>query len=366
LTDTKEALHKVPKSELHIHLLGAVPIEVLTELMNRHPVSETLRSATIGERKLFQLCDNIRPFLSDRCWSVDAVSRLFRFRSLDQFLATFDFTGYFVRDASDLRMLISGVLKNLRAQNVVYAEITISPSGYLRQRISLGDIKACLEEAREFPGIRVQWIVDLIRDYGKDAALALLKNIINLRCETIVGITLGGSEHRFPPKQFTQVYSLAKDNGLRLTIHAGESVGPRSIWDAIRALGVERIGHGVRAIEDSSLVAYLADNDIPLEVCPTSNITTGIFPSYEAHPVKALFEAGVPVTINSDDPTFFGTTLTDEYHHVYTAALREDDMIQIIKNGFAYAFLPRKEIQTYLNRLEKEWAKLRPPRRTCT
>jgi len=356
----KEVLLKMPKSELHVHLRGAMPVEVFADLLNKHSVDEPLHDAPVGHKAMFQQYDNIRPFLPPKHWSVDAVSRLFRYDSFDQFLATYAFAGYFIRDVSDLRRLVRGVLGRLKSQNVVYAEITIALAEYLTQGIPLADIKTCLEEAEAFPGIRVQWIVDLIRDIGSDAALALLKEVIELRCGSIVGITLGGSEHLSPPDQFSEVYSTARDHGLRLTIHAGEALGPRSIWDSLQILRVERIGHGVRAIEDSSLVAYLAENNIPLEVCPTSNIRTGIFASYEAHPVKALFEAGVPVTINSDDPTFFGTTLANEYAHVRTLGVQADGIFQIIKNGFTYAFLPKEEIGVHLDKVEQEWAKLYP------
>ncbi len=130
------------------------------------------------------------------------------------------------------------------------------------------------------------------------------------------------------------------------------------MWDALQILGSERIGHGVRAIEDATLVTYLADNNIPLEISPTSNIRTCIYLSYEAHPVKALFEAGVPVTINTDDPTFFRTTLADEYAHVHAMGVKDHDIFRMIRNGFIYAFLPKKEIDDYLFHLEKEWERL--------
>ena len=360
MSEMKEILLKIPKSELHVHLRGAMPVEVFADLLNKYSVKEILQDAPAGHKTMFQRYENIRPFLSPRYWSVDAVSHVFHYETFDQFLWTWCFTGYFVRDVSDLRRLITGVLERLRAQNVVYAEITIAVGEYLARGIPLANIKTCLEEAEEFPGIRVQWIVDLGRDTGHDAALALLKEVIELRCGSIVGITLGGSEHLFPPGPFSKVYSAARNHGLRLTIHAGEALGPQSIWDALHLLEVERIGHGVRAIEDKSLVAYIVENDIPLEVCPTSNIRTGIFPSYEAHPVKALFEAGVPITIHSDDPTFFGTTLTDEYAHVHTVGVQDEGIFKMIKNGFTYAFLPEKEIERYLESLEQEWVKLYP------
>jgi len=358
MTGIKELLQKIPKSELHVHLRGAMPVRVFTDLLNKYRIEELLEEAPERYTVLFKECENIRPFLSSRPWSVDEVSDLFRYETFDQFLATYCFTGHFFRDASDLRRLIAGVLRSLRSQNIVYAEIMISVIEYMWHGISLADIKTCLEETAESEGIRVQWIVDLVRDIGSEPALALLKEIVELDCTSIVGITLGGSEHLFPPDQFSEVYSTAHTHGLRLTVHAGEALGPESVWDALKILGVERIGHGVRAIEDESLVRYLAKNRIPLEVCPTSNVRTGIFPSYEAHPVKALFEAGVPVTINSDDPTFFGITLADEYAHVHALGVQDEGIFEMVRNGFRYAFIPEKEKERYLRRLEEEWQKL--------
>lgn len=352
----KELLFKLPKSELHVHLRGAMPIEVFTELLNKHVALGTLDRIPPHIRAQLERYDNIRPFLSPRRWLAEEASALFRYESFPQFLMTFGFTSNFVRDADDLRRLITGVLESLKAQNVVYAEITISVVEYYRwQGIPLSDILTCLDEATAHLGIRAQWIVDLVRDIGSVAALALLKEIIAFGCKSIVGITIGGSEHRFPPAQFAEVYAFARDNGLRLSVHAGEALGPESVWDALRILGAERIGHGVRAIEDESLVAHLAENGIPLEVCPTSNLRTGIYPSYEAHPIKALYEAGVPVTINSDDPTFFGTTLTDEFVHVHSVGVPKDGIFEMLKNGFRYAFLPQEDIEKYVCGLTQAW-----------
>ncbi len=359
MSEMKEVLRKMPKSELHVHLRGAMPVKVFTDLLNKYPVKEILKDAPERHRNMFSACENIRPFLSARHWSVDEVSNLFRFENFDEFLATYCFTGYLFRDVSDLRRLITGVLRSLQSQNVIYAEIMISVIEYLWQGIPLADIMTSLEESAESEAIRVQWIVDLVRDIGSESALALLEDIVKLDCTSVAGITLGGSEHLFPPSQFSEVYSTARRQGLHLTVHAGEALGPQSIWDAVKILGVERLGHGVRAIEDRSLVDYLSRNKIPLEVCPTSNVRTGVFPSYEAHPVKALFEAGVPVTINSDDPTFFGTTLADEYAHVHALGLRDQDLLEMAKNGFRYAFIPEAEKERYLHHLEREWRKLR-------
>ncbi len=356
-----ELLRQLPKSELHVHVRGAIPIGVFTHLLNKYPISDVLAGISDKYKEKLKGYANMRPFLFARStpWTVDDAAKIFEFNTFEQFLDTFNFTGFFLREVADMSALVLGVVESLKAQNIVYAEITISIKEYLRQHITLEDLLACLEEAAHVPGIRVQWIVDLVRDFGVESGLHLLRQIIALRSASIVGITLGGSEHEFPPAQFTDIYKLARDNGLRLTVHAGEALGPESVWDALRVLGVERIGHGVRAIEDPALVAYLAEKKIPLELCPTSNLRTGIYPSYAAHPVLSLYEAGVPVSINSDDPTFFHTTLANEYQQVYNMGTSEGAIYSMLRNGFAHAFLDKREISAYLDQLDAEWRRLR-------
>ncbi len=351
----RQRLQAVPKAELHLHLRGAVPPAVFAELFNRCPPREALLDVPKRHLALFEQCANIRPFLSVGRISADQALSLFRYGDFNEFLATYCFTSYFVRDAADLRMLIAGVLEALRAQNVVYAEITLSVVEYLWQGLRLAEIADCLDEAACAHGVRVQWIVDLVRDIGPEAAHDLLRQIVGLRSKAIVGITLGGSEHEFPPDQFAEVYGAARQHGLRLTVHAGEVLGPESVWAALRLLKVERIGHGIRAVEDEALIAYLAGNRIPLEVCPTSNVKTGVVDCYSTHPVKALHEAGVPITISTDDPTFFDTTLTDELACLRDLGLREKDVLEVLKNGFRYAFLPEEDVAPFLRAVDRAW-----------
>ena len=191
--------------------------------MNKYSHQEVWRGASEPQQARFHEFENIRPFLAYRHWESHEVAPLFHYESFDQFLATYGFTGYFVREASDLRRLIGGVLQSLIAQNVVYAEITITIVEYLKSGISLSVIGDCLQEATEHTGIRVRWIADLSRNIGSDAALDLLKQIIELGCQGIDGITLGVSEELNPPAQFAEVYRRALDHGLRLTVHAGVS-----------------------------------------------------------------------------------------------------------------------------------------------
>ncbi len=333
-----------------------MPRKLFADLLRRRPPEVALAKAPPRQLELFRQCDNIRPFLKSRPGLTNRVDSLFRTQTFDQFLATYLFTAYFVPDIGRFRDLVSAVLRDMESQHIVYAEITVSVVEYLNQGIALEDLLASLDEAAEESRIRVQWIVDLVRNIGAEAALSLLGDILQVRPSSVVGITLGGSEQQFPPAEFVDVYETARDRGLRLSVHAGEGLGPDSVWDALRLLKAERIGHGVRAIEDKRLVDYLSEHRIPIEVCPTSNLKTGVYPSYEAHPVKALYEAGVPVTINTDDPTFFSTTLAEEFKHVSNVGISDQNLIELMKNGFRYAFLPPEEIQSYLEDLDREWA----------
>jgi adenosine deaminase len=345
-------LKQAPKAELHVHLRGAMPRPYFTELLRKYRPEEALKDVPQRFLRLYQGFDNIVPFLTSQPDLAARAPRLFRFSSFQQFLATYLFSVHFFREIEDFRGLIRAVRAELQKENIVYAEITVSIPEYMGQGIALPDLLSTLQEEARAPGIRLQWIVDLVRNFGPEAGLSLLRQIVADRPESLVAITLGGSEPEFPGHLFTEVYKLARDSGLRLTVHAGEASGPQSVRDALFELGVERIGHGVRAIEDPKVLRQLAKRRIPLEVCPTSNIRTGVYPSYDAHPVKALHDAGVPVTINTDDPSFFETTLSEEYMHVRRKGCSVDDLFEMLRNGFRCAFLPADEAGSYLQQLE--------------
>ena len=165
---------------------------------------------------------------------------------------------------------------------------------------------------RDF-GISLYWILDAVRHFGVDEAQRVVDEAIRLKSHNVVGIGIGGDERRAGPEQFREVYEHAANHGLRLTVHAGETVGPESIWGALRELKPDRIGHGLHAIDDPELVRYLAEKQIPVEICITSNVMTGCCAKLEDHPVRKLFDAGVLVTLNTDDPDMFRTTLSREY-----------------------------------------------------
>lgn len=337
-----------------------MPADLFAELLEETPPEKALAGAPARHRELFEQFENIRPFLKSRGGAPPRISQLFHYRTFDQFLATYLFTSYFVNDADQFGRLAGAVTRRLREQNIVYAEVTVSVVEYLDRGIALGDVAAVLhEQASRAEGVRVQWIVDLVRNSGPDRARELLARILDECPGTFAGITLGGNERLFPPALFAEVYRLAADRGLRLTVHAGEALGAESVWDSLRVLGAERIGHGVRAVEDPRLIEELRRRDIALEVCPTSNLCTGVYRSYGEHPLKALFDAGAPLTLSTDDPTFFHTTLAEEYEHAAEMGLPDEAILTLLENGFRYAFLPESESGPYIGEIGRRWRRFR-------
>jgi len=354
-SSVRELVERIPKAELHLHLGGAIPPHVLAELLDRHRPAQWLADIPERHQRLFRGTPNIRPFLSMERPGASELASLFVYASFHQFLATFLFASYLIREAADLRCLVTGVAESLQAQRIVYAELTVDIMGYVRRGLPIEQVGECLAEGAARDDVCMRWIVDPVRDFGPEGTLSHLRQVLDLRCPGLVGMTIGGSEHLFPPGQFAPVYDLARDHGLRLTVHAGEALGPESVWDALRFLRPDRIGHGVRSIEDPALVAHLAEAGVPLEVCPTSNLRTTTYASYFEHPLPALHRAGVPVSLNTDDPTFFGTTLADEYLHAYDMGLGLDDLLGLARNAYAHAFMPEDQKARYVTALERDW-----------
>lgn len=355
--DLSRLLGRLPKAELHVHLRGAVPVEVLRGQIERYGVRDLVDRAPARLYELWLRADNLRPLLLGHGQVEAAMPGLFAYQDFDGFLATYAFTGYFFRDLDDFARLVSGVMLALARQRIVYAEVMVSVREYLNQGLLLDDLLEVLETT-ERPGLTVRWIVDLVRNFGPEAALSLTRDLVERRPETVIGITLGGSEHAFPPELFRGTYRVAAGAGLRLTCHAGEALGADSVREAIDGLGAERIGHGIRAIEDRALVEELAERGIPLEVCPTSNLYTGVVPFYHEHPVTDLLEAGVPVSINTDDPTFFHTSLVEEYLHLHDMGSSESELLAVVRNGYQHAFAPDDEKAALLAAFDREVARL--------
>lgn len=235
----------------------------------------------------------------------------------------------------------------MAAQNIRYAEVFFSPSLFVRRGLAVqevaGAVRAGLSRVRV---IDIALIADLVRDYGAESEMVTLEELKEVKGEGVVGVGIGGSEHKYPPAPFSKLFTKAKAAGFHVNAHAGEAAGAQSIWDAVRDLGVERIGHGARACEDPRLVEYLIVHRIPLEMCPMSNVRTGVVRTLREHPIRRFFEAGMLVSVNTDDPKMFQTRLADEYRLLeQECGFSRSDIRQLILSAIRAAWLPeeRKE-----------------------
>ncbi len=280
----------MPKVDLHLHLEGAIPPSAMLELVRRH-------GDDIDER---------------------ALAERYAYRDFEHFIDTWVWKNQFLDTIEAIEFAAEAVAGELAARRVVYAEAFFSPTDFAPYGLTPQELALAWRRGLDqVDGTEVALVVDLVRDTGPDRAMRTFDQVREVAAEArVIGIGIGGTEHRFPPEPFAPVYRRAAALGFGLTAHAGEAAGPPSVWGAVRALGVDRIGHGVRAVEDPELVAYLADRRIPLEVCPTSNLRTGVVADWEHHPVWALIDAGCAVTVNTDDPAMFGCTLDGEYEHL--------------------------------------------------
>jgi adenosine deaminase len=297
----------MPKVELHVHLEGAIPLDVMWKLVERHGGD--------GEGP-----------------TPAALKARFEYRDFAHFISTWEWKLKFHTTLDDYRFLAEAVARDLRDQGHVYVEAFVSPTD---SPLDPGELLVAVRAGLDrVDGIEVALIPDLVRDTGPEHAMRTLESVIDVKEEAgVIGITIGGSEQLHPPAQFAAVYRRARKADLRLTAHAGEAAGPESVRRAIEDLGVERVGHGVRAVEDRRLLEELVRRQLPLEVCPTSNLRTGVAPSMEDHPVRTLVEAGAFVTLNTDDPAMFDCTLAGEYALVEALGFDDDTMRMLAESA---------------------------------
>lgn len=282
-----------PKVELHLHLEGAIPLDTLWQLVERYGGDPAVPD---------------RPALVDRL----------EYSSFPHFIETWWWMTGFIRKYEDFELVAASVAADLARQHIIYAEASFSPTDFERHGLDPRGIAGAIRSGLDrVEGTRVVLNCDLVRDSGPERAAQTLEAVLQVADETdIRGITIGGSEQTYPPELFQDVYHTASENGLRLTAHAGEAAGPESVQGALDVLGVERIGHGVRVVEDPLLLARVVADQIPLEVCPTSNIRTGVVSGWDHHPIGVLLDSGAYVTVSSDDPTFFHTSVAAELRAV--------------------------------------------------
>ena len=328
----------LPKAELHLHLEGSVDPPTLSELSRRHPTP----LATTNPRYK-GLEESARVFTEEEALA------LYAYQDFTGFLLAFKAVSERLRDPEDYELVTYRLMEKLHGQGVVHAEVYIS-AGIVQWRehefapLFEGAERGRQRAERDF-GISLYWILDAVRHFGVDKAQRVVNEAIKLKNHNVVGIGIGGDERRAAPELFRGVFAHAADHGLKLTVHAGETVGPESIWNALRELKADRIGHGLHAIDDPELVRYLAEKQIPVEICITSNVFTGCCRSLADHPVRKLFDAGVLVVLNTDDPDMFHTTLTNEYQLARDVfGFSDDELRELAKNSFRASFLsePRK------------------------
>jgi aminodeoxyfutalosine deaminase len=321
-------IHSLPKAELHLHLEGSVTPETLVELRQGHGKESTLAEA----ESLYQY--------------KDFLGFLMAFKTLTDDLET----------ADDYELITYRLMEQLKAENVLHAEVYVSVGVCLWRKLDFDAIFEGLERGRERGerdfGISLLWIFDAVRQFGPEPAQSVFELAAKYRDRNVVGIGIGGDEQKAPPEIFREQYAYAAAQGLRLTAHAGESAGPESIWGALN-LGAERLGHGLTADRDPELIEELAQRQVPIEICLTSNLRTGCCGTISDHPVRRYFDQGLMLTLNSDDPAMFQTSLTREYELAQTEfGFTDEHLRELARNSFEASFLPAEKKVHFLNLLD--------------
>lgn len=312
-------IRQLPKAELHLHLEGAVEPATLVELRRNHGENATLADT----------------------------EPLYRYTDFPSFLMAFKEVSAHLRGPEDYEFVTYRLMQQLKEENVLHAEVYVAVGVCLYRKQDFDAIFEGLERgrargARDF-GVSLLWIFDATRHFGVEDAQKVFELAVRYKSRHVVGVGIGGDEVKAPPELFRGVYGYAEANGLRLTAHAGETAPAESIWGALN-LHAERIGHGLTAAQDSDLIEELAYRQIPVEICLTSNLRTGCCKSITDHPVKSYFDQGVMVTLNTDDPALFGTTLAREYQLAQeTFGFTDEHLRELARNSFEASFLPAEK-----------------------
>ncbi|MFT4264854.1 MAG: adenosine deaminase [Nocardioides sp.] len=334
----------LPKVELHVHHVGSASPETVARLAARHEGSS--------------------PVPADPALLAD----YFTFTDFAHFVEVYLSVVDLIRDAEDVAELTYGVGAELAAQQVRYAELTLTPYNSVIRGIAAEAFCEAVEDARERVrrdvGTELRWCFDIPGESGLPAAQGTLDVALEQRPSGLISFGLGGPEVGVPRPQFAPYFDAARAAGLRSVPHAGETTGPQTVWDALTTLGAERIGHGIAAAQDPALMAHLRDNDIALEVCLTSNVCTAAVATLDEHPLARLVEAGVPVTINSDDPPMFSTTLTHEYEVAADLlGLDRAGVSELARQGVRYSFLEAPQAAAVIAEIdayEASWPEYAP------
>lgn len=327
--DFEQLWTALPKAELHVHLEGSIAPATLVELAARHGVQLTVEEAAA------------------------------RYAPGDfaQFIESFIWVTSFLRGSEDYALIARRFAESMRRQNVLYAEVTLSIGVMFRRNQDPAVNYAALREAAaQVPGVRLVWIFDAVRQWGAAAAMEVARIAAELRSPDIIAYGIGGDELGLPTSDLRGVYEYVASQGMHRLIHAGEIGGPELVREAVELLGAERIGHGIGVMRDERTMDFLAARGIPLEVCPTSNLRTGALArqigkptaGYEQHPLPSFFRRGLPVTLSSDDPAMFETSVSREYALAHRMGLTPLDMVRLAEASFHHAFLSTEERRALL------------------
>lgn len=329
----------MPKVELHLHLEGSVMPGTLLRIAARNHVDLPARDEA-------------------------GVAQLFNYKNFHEFLTVFMIFARSLKRGEDFELLAYELGHHLADQNTRYAEVMMSAFQYYSRGVDLDEVvqgaAAGFARAERERGTRVRLAFDYGRQFGVETAWRVLEIAVRNMRHGLIAWSIGGDEVNYPPELFSEVFAAARQAGLHVMAHAGEVAGPQSVWGAVELLQCARIGHGIRSVDDPALPEYLRQHGVVLDVSPTSNVRTGAVPSLDQHPLRQLFDAGVHVTLNTDDPTFFDTTLTGEYRLAARAlGFDLDELITLVLNGVRATFLPPDEQARMLQEFEVEFAQLR-------
>jgi len=312
--------HQIPKAEIHVHLEATITPDLCRKFASRNKVN--LSNDIFGNKYAYE-------------WS-----------DFYDFIKKYDVVTSVIHTPEDYRELTYAYLKDCASKNVIYVEAMVSSThakdkGMTYHSFLEGVHEASQEAEKDF-GIVSRFIMNGIRHLGPESVQLTAEEVLNNPHPSLVGFGLAGDELHFPPKLFVNTFDMLKEAKFPITVHAGEWDGPENIRNAIDLLHPTRLGHGVRSIEDPDLVQEIISKDLVLETCPTSNIATKIYESYEQHPVKELFNAGVKLTVNSDDPPFFNASITGEYEVMSNLGLSKDELISLTHNAIQSSFCDNK------------------------
>lgn len=327
-------LQKVPKAELHIHIEAVMSRETIKKLYLKKNGAE---------------------------FTDDDISKLFDYSDLNGFITAFLKVQDLFTSVDDFDLVFDDFKNYLLRNGIVYTEAFFAPSAFIKKGFKYEDLvrnfEKNLKKIKKETGITVKLIGDVSRTFGLENAEKNLEMFKENPFDGFIGIGLGGAESKGPSKDFGPVFDAALKSGYHVVAHAGEDCGSESIWDALKICHAERIGHGITAVQDENLMKYLRDENIALEVCPTSNVFTKKYvKSMGEHPIKTFYEKKVPVTLATDDPIFFGVELLDEYWNLYSKLdFKMEDIKKIILAGFEYSFLSDSEKKFYENSVEENW-----------